>query len=141
MRTTRKKVKVVGKQEYIDPKTGEAKEFQVIDIEERDANFHKFWMFNIIQSLDLIGNQKMKVAFWLMDNMNIQNQIVFTQRQMAEKIGVSLDTVRKTITSLLDSGFLKKQNMGVYVVNPDCIFKGGKGERLNILYQYSEMKN
>lgn len=85
MRTTRKKVKIVGKQEYIDPKTGEAKEFQVIDIEERDANFHKFWMFNIIQSLDLIGNQKMKVAFWLMDNMNIQNQIVFTQRQMAEK--------------------------------------------------------
>lgn len=141
MKTTRKKVKILGKQEYIDPKTGEHKEFQVIDIEERDANFHKFWMFNIIQSLDLIGNQKMKVAFWLMDNMNGQNQIIFTQRQMSEKIGVSLDTVRKTITSLVDSGFLKKQGMGVYIVNPDCIFKGGKGARLNILYQYHDMKN
>lgn len=141
MKTTRKKVKILGKQEYIDPNTGEQKEFQVIDIEERDANFHKFWMFNIIQSLDLIGNQKMKVAFWLMDNMNNQNQIIFTQRQMSEKIGVSLDTVRKTIKSLVDSGFLKKQGMGVYIVNPDCIFKGGKGERLNILYQYQEMKN
>lgn len=141
MKSTKKKVKIVGQREYIDPETGEPKQFQVIDIEERDANFHKFWMFNIIQSLDLIGNQKMKVAFWLIDNMNPQNQIIITQRKMAETIGVSLDTVRKTITSLVDSGFLKKQGMGVYIVNPDCIFKGGKGQRLNILYQYSEMKN
>ncbi|UIA94521.1 replication/maintenance protein RepL (plasmid) [Erwinia tracheiphila] len=140
MKSTRKKVKVIGKRSYIDSETGECKDFQVIDIEERDANFHKFWMFNIVQSLDLIGNQKMKVAFWLIENMNSENQIVFTQRQMAEKIDVSLDTVRKTITSLLDSGFLAKQNMGVYVVNPDCIFKGGKGQRLNVLYQYSELK-
>ncbi|HDR8306450.1 TPA: replication/maintenance protein RepL, partial [Bacillus cereus] len=28
----------------------------VINVEERDANFHKLWLGHIIQSLDLIGN-------------------------------------------------------------------------------------
>ena len=39
MATTRKKVKVVGTETYINQKTGELQEMQVIDIEERDANF------------------------------------------------------------------------------------------------------
>ena len=44
MATTRKKVKVVGTETYINQKTGELQEMQVIDIEERDANFHKLWL-------------------------------------------------------------------------------------------------
>ena len=58
MATTRKKVKVVGTETYINQKTGELQEMQVIDIEERDANFHKLWLGHILQSIDLIGNQK-----------------------------------------------------------------------------------
>ena len=55
MATTRKKVKVVGTETYINQKTGELQEMQVIDIEERDANFHKLWLGHILQSIDLIG--------------------------------------------------------------------------------------
>ncbi|WP_412728425.1 replication/maintenance protein RepL, partial [Escherichia coli] len=46
--TTRKKVKIVGKKQYLDPTTGEVSDFQVINIEERDANFHKIWLSNVI---------------------------------------------------------------------------------------------
>ena len=52
------KVKVIGTETYIKQDTGELKEMQVIDIEERDANFHKLWLGHILQSIDLIGNQK-----------------------------------------------------------------------------------
>ena len=48
MSTTRKRVKVVGTETYIKQDTGELREMQVIDIEERDANFHKLWLGHIL---------------------------------------------------------------------------------------------
>jgi len=134
--TTRKKVKIVGTETYINQSTGEIKEMQLIDIEERDFNFHKVWLQHILNSIDLIGNQKTKLAFWIIENLNKENQLTMTQRQIAQKSGMSIDTVRLTMKALMESNFLIKQNMGVYMVNPDAIFKGGKNDRLNILIQY-----
>ncbi|EEW4296007.1 TPA: replication/maintenance protein RepL [Escherichia coli] len=136
--TTRKKVKIVGKKQYLDPATGEVSDFQVINIEERDANFHKIWLSNVIQSLDLIGNQKIRFAFWLMDQANKDNEITLTLRQMSELSKISLETVRLTVKSLIESDFLRRKNMGVYQINPNSIFKGGNGNRLNVLFSYQK---
>lgn len=136
MTTTRKKVKIIGTKEFYDKETGEISTFNVIDIEERDANFHKIWLFNVINSINLIGNQKIKFAFWLIDNMDTENKICMTMRQMAEKSSLSLDTVRRTLKILQDNDFIIRKNIGVYQVNPDVIWKGGKNERLRILLDY-----
>lgn len=140
MTTTRKKVRVVGTTTYIKQDTGELEEMQVMSIEDRDANFHKIWLEHIIHSLDIIGNQKIRFAFWLLDNMNSDNQITMTQRQMSERSNMSLDTVHKTIRALLESEFLVRENGGCYRVNPDVIFKGGKTNRMNVLLQYNKAK-
>lgn len=140
MATTRKKVKVIGKETYINQNTGQIEEMQVMSIEERDANFHKIWLGHILNSIDLIGNQKTKLAFWILDNLNAENQLVMTQRQIANKSGISIQTVNRTISALLESDFLVKINGGAYRVNPNMLFKGGKNNRLNILIQYNEEK-
>lgn len=140
MGSTRKKVKVIGTETYINQRTGTLEDMQVITIEDRDANFHKIWLEHIIHSMDIIGNQKIRFAFWLLDQMNSENQITMTLRQMAEKSSMSLDTVRRTIKSLLESDFLVKYNWGVYQVNPDVIFKGGKTNRLNVLLEYGNTR-
>lgn len=137
---TRKKVKVVGKETYINQKTGQIEEMQVMSIEERDANFHKLWLGHILQSIDLIGNQKTKLAFWILDNLNKENQLIMTQRKIAEKTGISYQTVSLTIKALMESNFLIKINSGAYRVNPDVLFKGGKNDRLNVLIQYTKEK-
>ena len=93
-----------------------------------------------INSLDLIGNQKVKLAFWIIENLNKENQLIMTYRQISEKSGISLDTVRRTITALIDSNFLVRINNGAYQVNPDVIFKGTRSGRLNVLYQYNQVK-
>lgn len=136
--TTRKKVKVVGRETYIKQDTGELKEMQVIDIEERDANFHKLWLGHILQSIDLLGNQKMKLAFWILDHLNDDNLLTMTQRQIANKSGISLKTVSRTLQMLIDTNFLVRINIGVYQVNPDVLFKGGKNARMNVLIQYRD---
>lgn len=137
MQTTSKKVKVIGTQDYINADTGELETMQVTSIEDRDFNFHKIWMRNFIATIDLVGNQKTKVAFWIIDNLNRDNQLLYTYRQIAEKTKVSLDTVRLTMGILLDSDFLRKSNNGCYIVNPEIIFKGQRGNRINVLNQFS----
>lgn len=138
MSSTRKKVKVIGTETYIKQDTGELSEMQVISIEERDANFHKLWLGHIIQSIDLIGNQKTKLAFWILENLDTENKITMTYRQISEKSKMSYQTVYRTMNALLDSNFLTKINSGAYRVNPDVLFKGGKGQRLNVLFQYRQ---
>lgn len=134
--TTRKKLKIIGTEEYINKKTGEIEEMQTISIEERDANFHKLWLGNILSHIDLIGNQKAKLAFWILDNLDSENKLVTTQRKIAETTKMSIQTVNLTMKALINSNFLIKINSGAYRVNPDIIFKGGKSDRVNILIKY-----
>lgn len=138
-RTTHKKVKVVGSQQYINQQTGEIVPMQVISMEDRDFNFTKIWMQNIINSIDLIGNQKTRLAFWLIDHLNRDNQLIMPLRVIAEKSGVSLDTVNKTMKALQQANFLRKQQAGVYVVNPDMLYKGTHNNRMRILLDYTKL--
>ena len=138
---TSKKVKVVGQVQYVNAKDGTVEDFQVMRVEDRDFNFHKVWLEHIISSLDLIGNQKTRLAFWIIDNLDKENKLTMTYRQIAEKSGISLDTVRVTMKSLMESNFLERINQGAYRVNPDVVFKGTRGGRLNVLYQYQETKH
>lgn len=140
MAVTRKKVKVIGTETYIKQDTGEITEMNVMSIEERDANFHKLWLGHILQSIDLIGNQKTKLAFWILDNLDSENKLTLTYRQIAEKSKVSYQTVHRTMQALIDSDFLVKINIGAYRVNPDVLFKGGKHNRLNVLIKYRNEK-
>ncbi len=139
-KTSSKKVKIIGTETYINQNTGEIQEMQVVNIEDRDFNFHKIWINHIISSLDLIGNRKVKLAFWIIDHLNKENQLTMTYRQIAEQSGISLETVRITMNTLLESNFLVRINQGVYQVNPDVIFKGTRNGRMNVLYQYTTAK-
>lgn len=133
---TRKKVKVIGTKEYINKETGEIEEMNVVSVEERDANFHKLWLGNILNHIDLIGNQKAKLAFWILDNLNSENQLIATQRKISEETDISIRTVNETLKILMNSNFLVRINAGAYCVNPNIIFKGGKDDRLNVLIKY-----
>lgn len=137
---TLRKVRVVGTEMYVNQRTGELQEMQVINIEERDFNFHKLWLEHIVSSLELIGNKKIKLAFWIIENLNRENQLTMTYRQISKNSGISYLTVAETMTALIDSDFLVRVNQGVYQVNPGIIFKGSRSNRLNVLYQYTKTK-
>ena len=135
-RKTSKKVKFVGTEKYINARTGEVQEMVVSEIEERDFNFSKVWMRNFIATLDLVGNKKTKVCYWIIDNINSENMLIGTLRQIADKTNTSLETVRITMDVLLQADFLRRKSQGVFMLNPDSVFKGRRDKRLNILNQY-----
>ena len=82
---TAKKQKFVGSKTLVDIETGEEYPMQMNVIEDRDFNFHKVWLQNLIMSMDSIANQKLKLAFWIIDNLTNDNMLVMTQRKIAEK--------------------------------------------------------
>lgn len=139
-KVTTKKVKVVGKTEYIRKDTGEIEEMQVISVEERDFNFHKLWLRNILTTVDLIGNQKMKLAFWIIEHLDYENKLIYSYEQMAKETGISLDTVKRTMKALMECNFLKKKFGGCYIVNPDMLYKGSHQTRMNVLIQYHRIE-
>lgn len=138
-KTTTKRVKCIGTERFINTATGVIEDFQVTQIEERDFNFSKVWIRNFVATLDLVGNQKTKLVYWIIDHLNKENQLIYTNRQLESETGISLKTVSITMKALQDANFLKKQSNGVYIINPDILFKGSKGARMNVLNQYSEL--
>ena len=135
-KTTSKKTKYIGNVEYINPRTGELETFQLSEIEERDANFHKIWMREFIASMEIVGNKKTKICYWVIDNINKSNELTYTYRQISKATGISLETVRATMAALQDADFLRRKNQGCYVINPNIIYKGSRNGRLNILHTY-----
>lgn len=143
MQTT-KKQKFVGYKTLVDPETGEAYPMQMNVLEERDFNFHKVWMQHLVNSLDAISNQKLRLAFWIIDNLDKENQLIMTQRAIAEASGMSYQTVNRTLKALCEApegspAFLQKMNSGAYRVNPEVLFKGSHSNRMGICYEYREV--
>lgn len=136
-----KKVKVIGQQDYLNPDTGELQTMNVISIQDRDFNFHKVWLDHVFGILGLIGNKKTNLAFWIIDHLDSENKLCMTYRQISDASGISLKTVMLTMQVLLRSNFLVRINSGTYQVNPTVIWKGSHGRRMNVLYQYQDVKN
>ena len=138
-KTTTKKVKYKGTEQFLNLTTGEVEDFQITDIEERDFNFTKVWMRNFISTLDIISNKKTKVAYHIIENINRDNMFIATYEQIQRDTGIGHNTVVDTMKALIDAGFLVKKQNGVYAINPDIIYKGSRSNRLNILHQYHEI--
>lgn len=136
--TTTKKQLFVGTKTLVDPETGEVWASQINRLEDRDFNFHKVWLEHLVQSLDGISNQRLRLAFWIIGQLDKENKLVMTQRAIAEKSGMSINTVIRTMKALQEGEipFLQKINSGAYRVNPEVIFKGSNSNRIAVCYEY-----
>lgn len=139
-RTTKSKQLIVGKKQYINEETGVVEDFNVIKTEDTDFNFQKIWLAHLLEALDIVGNRKIKVLNWMLENKNNENQILGTQREIAQSVSVSVPVVNETIKMLMSVKALKKVRNGVYVLNPDIMFKGYNQKRMNLLLQYEKIE-
>lgn len=135
---TFKKQKLVGFTELYD-KDGNPIPSQIVTVEDRDFNFHKVWLEHLIMAFDGITNQKLKLAFWIINNLDYENKLVMTQRTIAEKSGMGIATVSRTMRELQQGEipFLQRINSGAYRVNPAVIWKGGHNKRMSVIFQYT----
>ena len=135
--------KIYGEKELIDPATGEViKTTYIVKKYKGDFNFHKVWLADLLNVLEVVGNKKLKVIRWILSNINNKtNQIIGTHQKISEKIGVSRVVVSQTFKLLQDADFLVKEQNGVYKINPLILVQGDNKKRQSILVEYKELKD
>ena len=137
-KTVNKKRVTVGTKSFLDPETGELTTFNLIDREDQDFDFHKIWMYKLVEALDLIGNKKIEVLTYLFDKKNSENIVIRSYREMAKDTGISLTTITDTMKLLQGADFVRMVKRGVWQLNPDMLFKGGHKTRMNVLLRYTK---
>lgn len=140
-KSRRKKVKVVGTEKFVNQRTGEVEEMLVTEVEERDFNFTKVFMYSLLPQLEVIGNKKIAVCTWIIDHLSSDNVLIATVEQISKDTEISVETVRVTLKKLIECDFLRREVKGVYVVNPEVLFKGSSGARQNALFRFSAIDN
>lgn len=126
-----------GTKRFVDQETGELVEVQQI-AQTGDVDFKKIWLGHILDAVNEVGNQKMRVLMHLLDKIDYQNRYVGTYEMIAKAIGCHKKTVGELMAVLLKKDVISRPQRGVIRVNPNVIFKGSKGGRMNILMRYQQ---
>lgn len=132
---TSKMQKIVSERVIINSQ-GKEETVKSIRFSEKDFNFQKIWVHHLLSALDAIGNQKVKILMWLIDNKNNENIVIATQQRIAEETKCVRQTVASTLQLLVDAGAMTLIHPAVYQLNPDLIFKGQSEDRATILLEY-----
>lgn len=138
---TTRKSKVIGTQEYIDKNTGEVVQMEVVSIEDKDFNFMKIFLMNLLNQIEAVGNKKTSVMFYIIDNLDKENMFYMTQTEVSKELGIGRTTVNEAFKILENTNFLKKIRDGKYQVNPDSVFKGSISKRMRVMLDYNKVDN
>ncbi len=113
----------------IDPETGEnIGDPIVVDVAIKELKRNGFaitYLASIIQMIDNIGNKKMQVVKYILKNMDSNNKLSETVREIAKGSGCSLRTVSDTLKTLEDCQIIAKKT-GTVMLSPKLAHKGNK---------------
>ena len=136
--TTAKRRVKAGFKEVIDKKTGELKAVQHYEIKDVDINWNKVWLGHLLDALEMVGNKKMQVVSWLLENRDKKtNEVIATQQEIIEATGLSKKTIAETFKALQEAGVLSKIRNGRWQLSPNFIWQGDNENRMDILFTYT----
>lgn len=135
------KVLYAGSDEWINSRTGEVITANQI-IKKTDRNgFMITYLSAIINLIESLGNRKMQVVKYILENMDKStNSLIITNRELAEKSKVSLNTVVKTIAILKKAKIITTRT-GAIMITPQLIHKGDKSKEQYLLTKFEQFSN
>lgn len=126
----------------IDQDTGEV--IEVDQITKRALGQKQFWKIYLMDFLQVLGGfeyKQLDVLIYILEHTETANNtFIGTYRSLEKSVGVSYDTVRRTITLLQGKGFLKKVSNGVYQVSPTIMMKGSEHKKSLLLNYFNDQQ-
>ena len=126
-----------------DLDTGEY--IEVDQITKRALGQKQFWKIYLMDFLQVLGGfeyKQLDVMIYILEHTEAANNtFIGTYRSLEKNVGVSYDTVAKTIKLLLGKGFMKKISNGVYQVSPTIMMKGSEHKKSLLLNYYADEKS
>jgi predicted transcriptional regulator len=124
----------------VDQDTGEV--IEVDQITKRALGQKQFWKVYLMDFLQVLGGfeyKQLDVLIYILEHTEAANNtFIGTYRSLEKNVGVSYDTVAKTIKTLITKGFLTKVSNGVYQVKPTIMMKGSEHKKSLLLNYYDD---
>ena len=123
----------------VDQDTGEV--IEVDQITKRALGQKQFWKIYLMDFLQVLGGfeyKQLDVLIYILEHTEAANNtFIGTYRSLEKNVGVSYDTVRRTITLLQGKGFLKKCRT-VSIVSPTIMMKGSEHKKSLLLNYFND---
>lgn len=113
----------------------EVKRVDVVIKEIPRTGFAITYLATIINMIDAIGNRKMKVVKYILSNMDSNNKLSETVREIAAGAGVSLQTANETLKLLEDIGVVARKT-GTVMLSPKLVHKGNAQRERMLLTKF-----
>lgn len=137
-----KKMEFKGQSVWVNKETGEER---IVDEFERPVGRKEHFMITylaeIIDLMETLGNKKMQVVKYILANMSkYDNTLIITTRELAEKSGVSHNTVLETLKQLSDAGIIQRR-VGSIMISPKLMNNKKASGEATMMVKYKEFGN
>ena len=133
-------------QEYyqqINPDTGEIiGSVRCVDVVLKEiprTGFAITYLSTIINMIESIGNKKMQVVKYILQNMDSNNKLSETVREVAKGSECSIQTVHETLTLLENCGVIARKT-GTIMLSPKLAHKGNAARERFLMTKFIEIK-
>lgn len=129
----------------IDRKTGqpigEVKEVDVVQKPVERSGFMITYLATIIQMIDKLGNQRMRVVKYILKNMDkSSNTLIKTVREISRESGISKQTVIDTLKILEEYNIITRKT-GSLMISPKLIHRGDAKKERYLLAKFKAIQN
>lgn len=137
----------IKEQEYyqqVNPDTGEIiGDVRCVDVVVKEvprSGFAITYLASIINLIDSIGNKKMQVVKYVLKNMDSNNILLQTVREVSEGCGCSVQTVNDTLKILGDAGIIARKT-GAIMLSPKLVHKGNARKERFLMAKFVELNH
>lgn len=120
------------------PLEAEVKKMDVVIKEVPRVGFAITYLSSIVQMIDAVGNKKMSVVKYILQNMDSNNKLNETTTEIAENCGVSRVTVSETLKMLEQAGVIARK-VGLIMLSPKLIHRGNAQRERYLLTKFREI--
>lgn len=99
--------------------------------------FEITYLAYLFDVFDQLGGQKYKVFKYIVEHKSTDNTLIITNRELAEKCGVSTQTVYECIKLLKEKGLIATRT-GAIMVLPKIAHRGKAGREQFLMHKFEE---
>lgn len=119
---------------------GEIKSVDIVVKEIPRSGFAITYIGEIIKMLDTIGNKKMKVVKYILQNMDSNNKLSETLEEIARNAEVSYPIVQATLKILENAGIIARKT-GTVMLSPKLLHKGNVQRERFLMTKFNAISN
>lgn len=102
--------------------------------------FEITYLAYLFDVFDQLGGQKYKVFKYIVENKSSDNTLIITNRELAKKCEVTVDTVSRTLKLLKEKGLIATRT-GAIMVLPKIAHRGRKGREQYLMHKFEEFND